>query len=769
MLFWIVTGFVLAIAAPRLNRFAGHRLGAVLALYPLATAAWLASRAKDAPILERHGWWAPELGMTLSFRLDGLSLTFGLMIAIIGGITLHYAGGYLRGHRHLGRFYSFVLFFLASMLGMVWSENLILLFVFWELTSVASYLLIGFDHEREGARKAALQALLVTGLGGAALLAGFLLIASIAGSGDIEALIQNPSAVRESGVFGLILLLVMLGAFTKSAQFPFHFWLPGAMAAPTPVSALLHSATMVKAGVYLLARLTPVLGDSIPWTTALTWTGAATMVIAAIAAYVQQDLKRILAYSTVSVLGALTMLVGIGTPMALKAAAAYMLAHAMYKASLFLAAGAVDHATGTRDVRRLGGLARLMPAVAAAAGLAGLSKAGLLPAFGFVAKEAMLEAGLQAPAMAIVWTGALTVAGGLMAAIAWKVAIAPFWLGRPPERLANSPDPTLWLGPLALGVAGFVLGLIPGAIGHALVGPAASAMADVDVSGKLALWHGLTPALGLSGLALALGGLLIAVESRATALAERASRLNHLTPSAIYERSLQGLFTLARKQTALLQDGSQRHYLMIILLFFGGVGVAALILFRPGDFTLGANPPAFYEIALGATILLAGGAAIAARSTLAALASLGVAGYGIAAFYMLYGAPDLAITQIIVETLTVILFVLAVYKLPRYRRLEPIGRRLRDALLALAVGAFMTALTLKAAGIQLEPPISGYFIENSKTLAHGANIVNVILVDFRALDTFGEITVLAIAAVGVAMLFRTARGRGKKSKRGGAP
>ncbi|MFB3140368.1 MAG: proton-conducting transporter membrane subunit, partial [Candidatus Acidiferrales bacterium] len=386
----VLSGFVMALAAPWLHRIARSTSGWVLALFPLALTVYFAGQAgrvAAGEVLAVSIDWVPSLGIALSFYLDGLSLLFALLISGIGALVVVYAGGYLAGHAHLGRFYAFLLMFLASMLGLVLANNVITLFVFWELTSVSSYLLIGFEHEREAARQAALQALLVTGLGGLALLAGLLLLGQAGGSMELSELLTRGEAIQAHPFYAPILLLILAGAFTKSAQFPFHFWLPSAMEAPTPVSAYLHSATMVKAGIYLLARFNPVLGGTELWFYIVTAAGAATMLVGAYLAFQQSDLKRILAYSTMSALGMMVLLLGLGTELAVKAAIVSILVHALYKGALFLVAGAVEHETGTRDVDRLGGLRRAMPITAAAAALAALSMAGLPPLFGFIGKE----------------------------------------------------------------------------------------------------------------------------------------------------------------------------------------------------------------------------------------------------------------------------------------------------------------------------------------------------------------------------------------------
>jgi multicomponent Na+:H+ antiporter subunit A len=753
----VLSGFVLALAAPGLYRLTGRAAGWVLALLPLALTAYFVSFLEPVASGEvyrsRHDW-VPSLGVSLSFTLDGLSLLFALLITGVGALVLVYAGGYLAGHPLLGRLYAFLLTFMASMLGLVLSDNVLTLFVFWELTSISSYLLIGFDHERREARAAALQALLVTGGGGLALLAGLLLLGHAGGSLELSALLTQGDRLRSHPLYAPALVLILLGAFTKSAQFPFHFWLPGAMEAPTPVSAYLHSATMVKAGVYLLARLSPALGGTDAWVWALSVGGGITMLVGAWMALVQSDLKRVLAYSTVSALGTLTLLLGLGGPLATPAAVAYLLGHALYKGALFLVAGSLDHETGTRDADRLGGLRRAMPVTALAAGAAALSMAGLPPLFGFVAKELSYEAAQNAPA----WVAAAAVAANVpLVAVAALAGIRPF-LGRtvPIPRPAHEAPPSLLLGPVVLAGLGIAFGLWPGLGAESLVSAASTAILGTPVGAHLALWHGLTPALALSAATLAGGvgaywgrGLLRRVASRW----EGAARWG---PAGWYELALRGLSGAAVGLTGVLQSGYLRYYLMITVA--ATVGLTGYALTTSGPLTVAVNwsDLRFYEAGLAVLILLATLAAILLRSRLAAIAALGVVGYGVALVFVLFGAPDLAMTQFLVETLTVILFVLVFYHLPESRMVSETVARWRDAALAVAVGAVMTALVLVGTP-EHYPSISAFFVENSVPRGHGRNVVNVILVDFRGFDTLGEITVLAVAAVGVYALLKLRR------------
>lgn len=762
MLSAVLSGYILALLAPWIHRALPRAAAWLLALLPLGLTAYFLGRAgavAEGDVLRSFHPWVPSLGVALSFTLDGLSLLFALLISGIGAVVVIYSGGYLEGNPHAGRFHAYTLMFMASMLGVALADNLIFLFIFWELTSVSSYLLIGFDHEREKARKAALQALLVTGGGGLALLAGFLLLGDVGGSLEISELSARGETLRGSARYLPILLLVLLGAFTKSAQFPFHFWLPSAMEAPTPASAYLHSATMVKAGVYLLARLSPVLGNDPAWQISVTAAGALTMLVGAWLALQQTYLKLLLAYSTVSALGALTMMLGLGTGPAVAAAVVFLLAHALYKGSLFLVAGAIDHATGEGDATRLSGLGRFLPVTAAAAMTAAASMAGLPPLLGFLAKENLLGAAWAAPAARVALLVAAVLAGAAYVAVAGIVGIRPF-LG-PPRATTLEPHEApiaLWLGPSLLALLGLLGGTLPGIFAPVL-SAAASAILGRPYEIRLALWHGFDPMLILSAAAVAGGIGLYAARQTLFSLPARWGYLGARGPAFWYETGIDGLNLLARRQTRLLQSGYLRVYLMTTVA--ATLALAGYALVRGGGVTFAPKVSGvrFYELSLAVLILVAVVATVRFRSRLAAVASLGAVGYGIALIFILRGAPDLAMTQFVVETLTVILFVLALHHLPPFSQLSSRRSRARDALVALLAGGLMTALVLFTARVQPYPSISGYYAEKSVPMAHGRNIVNVILVDFRGLDTLGEITVLAVAGVGAHALLKLRAGR----------
>jgi multicomponent Na+:H+ antiporter subunit A len=700
--------------------------------------------------------WVPSLGVEFSLLVDGLSLLFGLIITMVGTLVVLYAGAYLAGNNQLKRFYFYILFFMFAMLGVVFSQNLITLFVFWELTSISSYLLIGFYHEKEASRKAALQALLVTGGGGLLLLLGILLLGLVTGSYDIQVLSSQVAAIQDSPFYVAILILVLLGAFTKSAQFPFHFWLPGAMEAPAPVSAYLHSATMVKAGVYLIARLTPVLGGTSLWMGIIVVVGAATMLLGAWIALGQTDLKRILAYSTVSVLGMLTFLLGLGSTLAAKAAMVLLIAHALYKGSLFLAAGSVDHETGTRDILQLGGLRRLMPVTTVVVVLAALSQAGIPPLLGFISKELLYEVTLETEPYALLLTGLALLTSVLLVAIAAVVAIRPFWgkLIETPRKPHEAP----WqmnLGPVVLVSLSLLFGLFPGWTGNTFVAPAASAILGEAINVKLALWHGITPMLILSLVTIGLGVLLFWMQNPLQRLVQKLDLGSVVGPQKLYQLSWQGIDWLAQFQTRILQNGSLPYYLLTVVVTT--TFLVGFTLLRQGNWEgvlKGFGDLRIYEIVIVGIILAAAISVVRSNSRLAAVASLGAVGFSVALIYILFGAPDLAMTQFSIETLTVILFVFVLYRLPRFSTLTGKATRFRDVLVALAAGGMMTLLVLVVTSTPLVSRLTPFFAENSYTLAKGRNIVNVILVDFRGIDTLGEITVLAVAAIGVFALMK---------------
>jgi multicomponent Na+:H+ antiporter subunit A len=725
----------------------------LLFLVPLAVAACcvtlLAPAARGATWL--LSWsWVPSLDVRLSFFVDGLSLLFALVISGIGVAVFAYAPGYFGNDANRGRLYGWLVLFMAAMLGLVLSDNIISLFVFWELTSITSYMLIGYKHESEKARAAALQALLVTGLGGLALLAGLLLLGYAGGSYELTTLLTQGEVVRNHPLLLPIVGLILLGAFTKSAQFPFHFWLPAAMQAPTPVSAYLHSATMVKAGVYLVARLSPLFAGVLAWDYALLIAGTLTALTGGWLSLQQTDLKRILAYSTVSALGVLMLLIALGSVYALKAAIVFLLCHSLYKGALFLVAGAVDHSQGTRDIRQLGGLAGMMPFVALAAILAAGSKAGLPPAGGFLAKELIYESTLDLSAGWLPVLVAVVLVNISFVAVGGLVAVKPFF-GQKTVKVESTHSLTwrLVFPPLLLGALGLAIGLLPAFSGTYVVGPAVAAVSGGAKVIQLKLWHGFNLPLALSVLTLLGGGLVYQNAGRLRWSAERLAGLSLYGPSAGYEWSLLALKRTAAWQTRVLQNGRLRVYLLVVLVSFSAVVGWELVdhieIPRGGPW-LEIQP---YELFIPLLILCAAVMAICSSSRIAAVCALGVIGYAVAMLFVMFGAPDLAMTQLAIETLTVILFVFVIYRLPRYATLSSRLVRVRDAVVALLAGGVMTSVVLASTFAHVPSRVTQFFADNSLEIAKGRNLVNVILVDFRGLDTLAEITVLAVSALGI--------------------
>lgn len=754
--------FLGAMASPWLVRVVGSRLaGIFLALIPFSAVLALFSR----PATEVSEWsvpWMPALGVDLALRLSGHEVLFTLLVCLIGGLILIYGGSYLATHPRVARFFLIIQLFMGSMLGVILADDLILTFVFWELTSITSFLLIGFKHDDSGARKAALKALLVTGGGGLALLVGLITLSLISGVTRFSLLPSQLEMMKESSLLPLAFALILLGAFTKSAQVPFHFWLPGAMSAPTPVSAYLHSATMVKAGIILLAKLWPALSSLDLWKFTVTPVGAATLITGAIMAITQTDLKRLLAYSTVSMLGAMTMLLGFGNAFALQAALFLMLTHGLYKASLFMVAGTIDHSVGTRDVRALSGLGKSMPLLALTGVLAALSMSGIPPTLGFISKELLYEANLLHPQTGLILTVIGVAASAFGVTVAWVSGVRPFF-GQISERKIHLPDSGLIVPPLVLALLGVLPALYPSILGRIVVSPAMLSLGVTESVPSLSLWHGFTPVLGLSALTLLLGALTCYLRRGLIHRSERLAILTPFTPTALYHTGWDQLLRLATWLTGWIQHGQLRIYIRVILI------AAALLIFQAvilsqGRFSLVSTVPVRpFELTVVVVMGLSAIAAARSQSRLSAILSLGGVGYSVAMLFSAYGAPDLAITQLLVETLTVVLFSFVILKLPQIRILTKSRDRIWDVIIATGSGVAMTLAVWKSVHVRVHDSISPGLVERSATEAFGLNVVNVILVDFRALDTLGEITVLALACLRVTALI-AGRKRGEPGK-----
>lgn len=771
---------------PSLNgRMRIDRLSLILAVFPLAAFIVLAAFIPRLNAGEVFAWrvqWLPSLNLSLGFYLDSLAGLFGLIVSFIGVLVIVYGGQYFKGDESAWRFQAYMLGFMTSMLGVVLAGDVLTLFIFWEGTSVLSYLLIAYKVKDEAARKGAFQALFITGGGGIALLAGLLFVGYVAGGMDFATILSSGDVLRASALYPVMLGLVAFGAFTKSAQFPAHIWLPNAMSAPTPASAYLHSATMVKAGIYLMARMNPALGFTESWFWLLTGVGMVTMLAGAYLGLKQNDLKALLAYSTISQLGILMMLIGQDIGEAFKALVIGVLAHALYKSALFLVAGIVDHETGTRDIRRLGGLWRYMPFTFGVALIAALSMGGLPPLFGFLAKETLLAAAVHPtlpPLAASLLPWAAVVGGALMLAQSLLLLYETF-LGKRKDSSIKAHDPSrlMWLMPAIPALLSVLLTMLPGPkVEATFLSGAAGASYGSATEVSLALWHGINIPLLLSLVAISLG--LVTFYFRRPVRAYQTKLLPKLSFNWLYQAVLAGIFGGARLATR-LQGGQLRVYLEIMLL----ATVAMILTFTGGrlmpDLSLARLPATDFS---GATqilrlfaLLVAVGAALASvllRRDFAAIMAMSAAGLSMALLFALEPAPDVALVQIVVDILATVILVLALARLPRGQRAAArrlaeselrAGRPLhliRDLIVAGSIGLVVTSLTFVALSSRpaRDSLLTPYFEANAKSEAEATDVVGAIVVDFRQLDTVIEIAVFSAAGLGAYMLLRAAATR----------
>lgn len=744
------------------------------AVPPLAATIWAVSSWGDLAgggVRTEQVDWVPGLGLTLGLRLDGFAFLMVGLVAGIGVLVFVYARAYFHDGPVVGRFAATLLIFSGSMFGLVLSDNLFALFLFWELTSITSFLLIGTEDDKAAARAGALQALLITGAGGLAMLGGFILLGQAAGTSSMSELFADPPSGTTVNV---ALVLVLVGALTKSAQVPFHSWLPRAMNAPTPVSAYLHSATMVKAGVYLVARFSPAFADAPTWRPVVVSLGLASMLVGGYRALRQHDIKLVLAYGTISQLGFMMVLFGVGTEEAVFAGCTLLVAHGLFKAALFMLVGVVDHQTHTRDLRVLDGLGRRWPVVATTAGVVAASMAGLPPLLGFIAKE---EALVGLDKIKYGW-GPWVLAGAVVGSALTVAYSARFLWGTfgPAERDelrddelrddeshalpepvgAEAPHPSrLFVAPAVLLAALTLLfGLAPGPV-DAVVGRAFSSLwFGEPAPDQLALWKGFKLALWLSVGAIGAGYLLFRWRRAVEAIQGRVPRL----PSAQggYDRTLRGALEGSDVVTGVVQNGSLPVYVGVILTTVVVAPVVPLL----GGFDLPevSSHSALAQAFVGAVMVTAALAATRIRRRFAAVVLVGAVGYGMAALFVIQGAPDLAITQLLVETLSLAVFVLVFRHLPdRFPRAEiPFSQAPRVAI-AVAAAVFTFVMTLATTGARTAPAVSDEYLERAAPEGGGNNVVNVIIVDFRGLDTLGEIVVLAVAALGVAAIVRAGR------------
>jgi multicomponent Na+:H+ antiporter subunit A len=725
----VMLPFLGAALVPLLGPWLKARTGYALALIPAAILFLVAPLGLDVASATFQSSWIPELGLSVSFRVDTLSLAFVLLIATVALAVFPFAAAYVGDDR---RFLATLSAFMGAMLGLVLADDLVLLFVFWELTSITSFLLISHRHESFEARRAARQGFLITFTGGLGLLAAAAGLGVHAGTTQISAM---PGPFDADPAYGIIATLVIFAAFTKSAQFPFHFWLPNAMEAPTPVSAFLHSATMVQAGVYLLARLDPILGGTPLWNQTLFIGGCLTALVGAVLSLTQRDLKRLLAYSTVGALGLLVAAIGLR---AWGAFFAFFLAHGLYKGALFLVAGSLEKGARTRNATAIRGYGRTSRPLQILAGLAALSMAAIPGTFGYVGKEELLQ--LPSVAFGIV----VALYGAASLAVAYLVGVRPF-LGEASE--GQVPVKLGFWGPAGL----------PALVGVALV-PFAEPIGRT-LAGKG--WYFVPPGY-LSMIAWVGGaGLVVLWQLRMPAWQPPHAPSLDLTFEWLGNR----MARLAAAIVHRIQHGYLNGYVRAVfgtLIVLVAYGIArALPTAKPERM----STPNFYETAIALAMIGGAVAAVVSRSRLGAVAALGIVGYGVAIVYVRFGAPDLAMTQIAVETLTLILFVFTFYRLPRPELRKNPGPRVRDAIVATAAGATMAALTWIASGIPNDGQLAQYFAGNAYPGGKGHNVVNVILVDFRGFDTLGEITVLAVASLGVYALLSMPRRGGDPSAR----
>ncbi len=707
--------------------------------------------------------WVPSANIEISFLVDGLSLLWGFLVAGMGLLIVLYSNWYLHHHEALGRYYGWLIAFMGSMLGVVFSDHLISLFIFWELTSITSYFLIGFWSEREASIYGAQKALLITGGGGLAMLGGFLLLGQASGEWQLSALIARPGVAGTVSMAAFVLILI--GAATKSAQWPFHIWLPNAMEAPTPISAFLHSATMVKAGIYLLSRFYPILGEHPAWGYLVIGLGMTTMIAGGLLALRAHDLKAILAYGTISQLGLIVTLLGYGGEEAIIGSTLHLYNHAAAKAAMFMVVGIIDHETGTRDVRLLGYLGHKMPRTHALAVLAAVSLIGIPPMGGFITKEMLYEVSLDPGgpgSWGAFWPGLTLAAGVITALYHLRFLGAPFWTKAEGESPRPGHDPSIGMlaAPAILVLLAISFGVAPGLIQDSFIAPAAAATlgASKPLELHLALWHGVNTPLLMSIATIALGVALYAGFGPVAKILDGAARLWRMGPgpNKIYDGTLILLKECSWPMLLTLQDGNIRRYLRWTMM-------APTVLLLYAGAKMNWAPDAWPDLS-GFTFLAAVICTLVALSAIAtavfprripAIIGLGTTGYAIAGLYIVLKAPDLALTQIMIESATVVLFLLVFWYLPELKPVpRPKSRAVRDWAISIFIGATVAAGLVLAMNSHHRRTIADYFMQTSKPLAGFKNVVNAIIVDYRSYDTLGEITVLVISGIAIYAMMR---------------
>ncbi|MGG3091520.1 Na+/H+ antiporter subunit A [Bacillus safensis] len=786
--FAILSPFLLAFVVPFLYKYVRRiHTGWFVLILPILLFTYFIQMlhiTSNGRTLFSQAEWIPSLGMNFTVYVDGLSLLFALLITGIGSLVVLYSIFYLSKEKEqLGSFYTYLLMFMTAMLGVVLSDNMVVLYLFWELTSISSFLLIGYWYKRERSRYGATKSLLITVFGGLAMLGGFILIYLITDSFSIREAVNQLQLIMASPYFIPAMILILLGAFTKSAQFPFYIWLPDAMEAPTPVSSYLHSATMVKAGIYLVARFSPIFAISEVWFWTISIVGLVTLFWGSFHAVRQNDLKAILAYSTVSQLGMIMLMLGVGAAAihennpaffgaAVLAAIFHLINHATFKGSLFMAAGIIDHETGTRDIRKLGGLMTIMPITFTITLIGTFSMAGLPPFNGFLSKELFFTSMIRISDISFT---DVSTWGAIFPALAWLASVFTFiysmmllfktFRGRLNiDQLEKKPHEApigMLIPPIILAALVVTFFFFPNILAYSVIEPAIAAIIPGAIetgsrfSVKIEAWHGFQPELYMT-----IGVVVLGTIGYLT-LAKWRPMYNIFKEkwsfNALYDRSLIGLEKGSYRLTNSYMTGFLRDYLVYVFGFM--IIVIGGVMFYQQAFSFQTDQAASigtYEVILSLVMVAATIATVFASSRLTAIIALGVMGYTLSLFFVIFRAPDLALTQLIIETISVALFLLCFYHLPKLSLKQKTRRfKMTNFIISLGVGVVVTCLAFASTSQQSLDTISTYFIENSYKLAGGDNIVNVILVDFRGFDTLFEITVLAIAALGIYGLLKT--------------
>lgn len=722
-----------------------------------------------------HLNWISSLSMNLDFYLDGLSLLFVLLITGIGSLVVFYSIFYLDYTEQLKQFYIFLLMFITAMLGVVLSDNIFVLYTFWELTSISSFLLIGYWHYKEKSRYGALKSMLITISGGLSMLGGFVLLFVITGSSNIQTIIGQADLVLDSPYLLLVMSFILIGAFTKSAQFPFHIWLPDAMEAPTPVSAYLHSATMVKAGIYLVARFSPVFSGYEWFTIIVSLVGIITLCWGSYMAVRQTDLKAILAFSTISQLGMIMSMLGFGTKAAIFAALFHILNHATFKGSLFMIAGIIDHETGSRDIRKLGGLLFFMPFTAFLALFSTFSMAGIPLPFlnGFYSKEMFFDSMLHLPESSNAFSSLLitvipyfAVIGSIFTFVYSMYLFFGVFLGKKHlNQLPKKPHEAsagLLISPFILVFGIIFIGLFPNIANESLISHAATSVTGVVSNTVIEYWHGFIPAFILSLVVVGIGTLLVTTREKWKPIYKAIP--GRFSFNKVYDGLINRVNRYSEKITNTYMTGSVRSY-MIYILMATTLGTL-FILFYTNSFVISfknLSPITIIEISIAFIMIIAAIATLFANHNLSAILILGVVGLGTAMLFVVYRAPDLALTQLVIETISMTLFLLTFYHLPKLRkRREKVRTNLVNLIISIGFGLTLTLIGIASISSRTTDKISDYFINTALTEGGGTNIVNVILVDMRGLDTLFEITVLAIAALAIHSLVQFGKDKGAK-------